>query len=221
MNLALTNASGAAEVTSGGPPDPAYIGEVVLPLAFGAGPHNATVTGIDAITGRVTVFIATRRFNNSPFTSAVTIGGATATQRDFIRTGIHQEVSIWDAEVTAGGGDVVAVTVSGTLDRLGVAAWDVTGRSFVDAATASSATVATMNLALTNASGAAVVAGVLAGAAANTFTWAEATENFDGTLEAPTSMGAALNTSASSNVTVTVTPAGTNTDFLAIAAAYE
>lgn len=149
------------------------------------------------------VVAATGRQSTAQTITAVTVGGVSATQLG--TRGLSQNpLGIWMAAVPTGTTGDIVVTFSGAMLRCAVGLWAVTG-----GASLSNSDFGTDTADVTGAANGFIVA-----AACNTgsvtFTWTNATERFDGTVESFTASGADAITVGATTITATPTSASTN-----------
>lgn len=132
--------------------------------------------------------------------SSLTIGGVSASYVGRVQSG-SMTAEIWIADVPTGTSGNLAVGWSGAQDRCGVGLYAAYGLGAVSVVATDDTTPWTITAAIP-AGGIGIVYAFALDDAARTFSWSGAAEDFDETVESPTSHSGAIMTSNS----VTMTP---------------
>ena len=194
---------------AGGGGAASYIGGNTNGAAFGTS-TSVTISELDAVAGKVVVAVFTGSSIDACEITAVTIGGASGSQRGTVQQDAlgRTNVEFWEATVTASNGGVIAVTTAQNVTRIAASAYNVDGLTYQgsDGLADSDATTA-HTITTTCSAGDSVIAAIYnAGGFATS--WTGATENFDANAEATIYMSSALNDDAAANQAVTATLGG-------------
>lgn len=143
----------------------------------------------------------------SPVISTVTVGGISATSANTLASSLRT-VGVYTAPVPTGTTANIVVTMTGTVDNCGISVWradNLLSTTPVDSQQiAVVSTTVTYPALATSASGIAVwVVGT--NLAASTYTWANATERYDQTIEGVVTQSGADATTTGSSITATAT----------------
>jgi len=156
-----------------------------------------------ASSDRVIAVAVSGRQSSARTVSSVTIGGVSATEIG-TRGSSQNPLGIWIAAVPTGTTGDVVVTFSGAMLRCHIVAWAVTG-----GATLANASSGTDTATVTGVTGGFIIAAANT-TGASTFTWTNATEQYDAITESFNTSGADATTVGSVLVTATPTIASTN-----------
>lgn len=157
-----------------------------------------------ASSDRVIFAVVSGRQSSARTISSVTIGGVTATEVG-TRGSSQNPLGIWSAAVPSGTTGDVVVTFSGAMLRARIILWSVTG----GAATVADSQFGTDTATVTGVTGGFIIAGACT-TGTSSFTWTNATEQYDAAAETFTVSGADATTVGSTLITATPGAASTN-----------